>query len=664
MIMSLPLEELRKIFPILVYLDFRLVTWICWKIRLFWVNVYENHSKISDLDVMYYYQLVILRSSQDVLVYASEIRLNCGEVVEVFLKNRQVRAVILNEVRKPSFACKMITPLGEYFDTQMMKYARFINHFYCSSLGESLGLFFPKKHGVMAWKKVHVRTNVVLNEAQQNAATFLQSESISLLFGDTGSGKTEIYIKAIEESINAQKTALFLMPEISLTPQIETRLKQQFGDLVAIWHSKISKQKKETILKGIMKGETHIIAGARSALFLPLCHLGVIVVDEEHDDSYKAHSKPRYHARDLAIYFGKECHAKVILGSATPSVTSYARYPYFRLKGRYFGSKKAVFFDNAFDCLTPFVLQSLDLTLQKQEQAIVFLPTRANFKHQICHSCGKSVQCPYCSVSMSLHRNDLVIRCHYCGYTESIPHVCPHCHHGVLHHDRMGTAEVVEQLQAHFPMHTIAKFDRDTVSTEKKLKKLLNAFNNGEIDILVGTQMLSKGHDYHYVTLAVVLGIDYMLHIPDYRSCEKTLALLHQIAGRSGRRKDGNVIVQTRNSAFFKTGMEDYAQFLECELKTRQALYPPHTKMAIVHFSHRNEQKAYEEMQKGIQLLEGISSIEMVGAGKAAIEKIANRFRYHILLRSISYAPLLQGLHALQTCKIRCEIDMNPIHFH
>lgn len=611
---------------------------------------------------MHYYVVSILGSSQPTLTYFSENKLLCGDVVEVLVKSRAARAVILKEVEKPAFNCKTLQPLDERYDPDILESAQFISDFYCTSLGESLGLFTPYKNGIKPLESLQLEIDVTLSGEQEEAFSFIQKEDVALLFGDTGSGKTEIYIRLIEQVLNQNKTAIFLMPEISLTPQMEKRLKKQFGALVAIWHSRITKKKKEQVLESIQNGEVRILAGARSALFLPLPEVGLIVVDEEHDDSYKSQNRPRYHARDLAVYLGKKRGAKVVLGSATPAVTSYERYPVFRLKGRYFQSSNEMLFEESSNYITPFVEKSIWETLKKEEQVIVFLPTRANFKHLLCDCCGQSVQCPYCSVSMSLHRKDLAIKCHYCGYIEKIPEVCPNCHQGTLLNERIGTAEIVEQLQEKFPGHTVGKFDRDEVSTENKLKKILKEFNDKEIDILVGTQMLSKGHDYHDVTLAVILGIDHVLGNPDYRAREKALSLLNQIAGRSGRKKNGRVIVQTLNREFFQEGIQDHERFIRQELEDRKGIYPPFSKMALVLFSHKWEQKAKTEMEEALNILRANAKVEIVGYGKSQIEKIASKFRYLIILRTETYQELLSGLHQIK--HLNCEIDVNPVHYY
>jgi primosomal protein N' (replication factor Y) len=504
-------------------------------------------------------------------------------------------------------------------------------------------------------------TNITLSDEQKKAYEFILKNQTTLLFGDTGSGKTEIYMKVFEQMIMEGKSAIFLMPEISLTPQMQKRLKNHFGDLVAIWHSKVSKKKKEQILEGLADGSIKIVAGARSSLFLPLPNLGLIVVDEEHDDSYKASNRPRYHARDTAIYMGQVLKAKVLLGSATPSLTSYHKFPHFRLKGTFFDGSKKIEFIKPSDEISPVIFEALGATLESDSQAIVFLPTRANYKYLTCFSCGKYVECPFCSVGLSIHLERNALRCHYCNYLERIPKECPTCKSEALKSNRIGTAQVTSELSSMFKDKTISKFDRDEITTESKLKKVLKAFNDKEIDVLVGTQMLSKGHDYHDIKLVVILGIDSILAMADFRSRERALSLLLQVAGRAGRKGEGRVIVQSSNAEFFSHYLGDYETFLKDELEYRKELYPPFKKLMKLLVSHKNKYKAKETLEKLQLLLEGVRDVEVVGFGEAPIGKIANKFRFVVLLRSHSAKALLQ---VGKLCNItNVEIDIDPVSF-
>ncbi|MGB5866474.1 MAG: primosomal protein N', partial [Arcobacteraceae bacterium] len=530
---------------------------------------------------MLFYEVTLLNTPLDNLTYNSEEEIKTGTLVEVSLQQRKklLKAVVVKKVEKPSFKCRNIELITEYYyDTKMLETASFISKYYVCSLGEALSVYTPFYKIEKIEDDVDTVCDIELSANQQKAYNFIQQNTISLLFANTGSGKTEIYIKTIEKVLLENKQALLLLPEISLSPQMEQRLTKVFGEKIAIWHSKIQKKTKETIIENLLSGKVKIIAGARSALFLPYENLGLIIVDEEHDDSYKADNKPRLHVKDLSIYIGKKYNTQVVLGSATPSLSSFHKIPYFRLKETFFESEKRISFLNSNLALDDTIINKIKNTLEQNNQAIVFLPTRANFKYQICKECGDAIECPFCSVSLSLHKKLNALQCHYCNYTQAIPKNCPSCTTGVIESFRLGTAEVYEQLQKIFPHKVVAKFDRDSIKTNTALKKVLKEFNDKKIDILVGTQMLSKGHDYHNVTLAVVLGIDSVLNMTSYKVREKALSLLIQIAGRSGRKGFGEVLIQTKNEDFFHNYLEvsDYEDFLKDELKQRVDLYPPY----------------------------------------------------------------------------------------
>lgn len=442
-----------------------------------------------------------------------------------------------------------------------------------------------------------------LTPAQEQARKFAEANETSLIFGDTGSGKSEIYIALIAQALAAGKQALFLMPEISLTPQMTKRLQSYFGERLGVWHSKISPKKKREILEKFNAGEIRLIAGARSALFLPFSDLGLIVVDEEHDDSYKSAAAPRLNARDAAIFVGKKLGIRVVLGSATPALSTYAKQPHFRLRGTYFSSAKRFIFDESETGLSPKILTEIGRSLEAGKQAVVFLPTRANYKYMVCENCGQIVRCPFCAVGMSYHADAAALKCHYCGFSTFYKASCENCGGEVMQARKIGTGELAAQLAARFPSARIAKFDRDEITTQRKLEALLNNFNAHKIDILVGTQMLSKGHDYHGVDLAVIMGIDEHLSYPDFRAREKTLALAMQVAGRAGRSGQGRVVIQTRQSGFFRDYIENYDDFLRDEAEFREGLYPPYMRLLRVLISHKNEKAAGEIMNVALELL-------------------------------------------------------------
>lgn len=613
---------------------------------------------------MFYYEVVILGSALKSLTYESKEEFCENDIINVNLRNKENLAIVLKVVKKPSFETLPISSKSELkFTKFQINLAKFISSYYSSLHGVTYALFEP--YTKFTNSNLHIQKSPNLNEIQKKAFKFIDKNSVSLLFGDTGSGKSEVYISHIIKAINLGKTALFLMPEISLTPQMQKRLQQYFGQSVAVWHSKITKKKKAQILSKLQSGEIKLIAGARSALFLPFNNLGLIIVDEEHDDSYKSSSNPHYNARDLAIY-ASTLGVKVILGSATPSITTVQKQPIFRMRGTFFDSKKEYIFDDNETSISEVIIENIAKCLQRSKQAVVFLPTRANFKFITCKSCFNTIKCPYCSVSMSYHKNKNILRCHYCGYASKIPQICDKCGGDMLEAKKMGTSEVLNKLSEIFPDASIVKFDRDEITTQKKLETLLKDFNDKKIDILVGTQMLSKGHDYHDVELAVILGLDEYLEYSDFRAKEKTLALAMQVAGRAGREKFGRVIIQTKQREFFEKFINDYDAFIDEEIKFRKPLYPPFSKLMRINISSKNDSDANEITNKCVDILQKIleknNGFDIVGYGKSPIELIASKFRYNILLRANSYKPLVKIANLLQNKNVDTDID--PINFN
>jgi len=626
---------------------------------------------------VHYCKTLLLKSSAPGLTYHSQDKLAKGSVVFVPLKTTLKEAVVVEEVEKPEFDTAEIASVSDrYYSNEQMGMAKFISEYYFSSFSEAISLFVPYRRSGWGHPDVNLQTNMcdmqnknigertprpTLSVFQQKVYDQLLKKEKALLFGVTGSGKTEIFISLMSKMLEEGLTSIFLMPEISLTPQMEKRLRVYFGESVAMWHSKLSKKKKESILEGIYSGEVRIVAGARSALFVPLENLGLIVVDEEHDDSYKAMTRPRYHARDIALLMGKKLGAKVVLASATPSMTSYYKYDVVKLEKPYVEAKKKYKFITG-DTVSPAILNALYHNTKAKEQSLLFLPTRGNFKYLYCESCGKTHLCPYCSVGMALHRNHKHLKCHYCNFTEAIRDTCTYCGHTPLKSERMGTQEAIEVISNAVEGIEVEQFDKDSITTAKKLKEALGRFESGESDLLLGTQMLSKGHDYSNITLSVIMGLDYILGLADFRARERAMSLLFQIAGRSGRAKEADVIVQTGDAEFFKNYLSDYELFIKDELLfLEMAHYPPFSSLARILISHKDESKASKITLDTVTKLKAFRDIEIVGSGKAPVERIANKFRFNILLRAKNRVPLLKALHSVDCREI--EIDMDPVEF-
>ncbi len=611
---------------------------------------------------MYYYEVAILNSSAPLLTYSSSINLKEGSLVIVPLKSSSKKGVILKEVSKPNFKTQSILEVeNSFFTKEQLEIANFIKSYYFSSLGEAIGLFYPKQAEDIKLDSIEVNNLPKLTDLQQKALREIEQESLSLLFGVTGSGKTEIYIHLIAKMLKDKKSATILMPEIALTPQITERIQNYFGEIVAPWHSKLTKNRRVEILNEVNSGKIRVIIGARSALFLPLQSLGLIIVDEEHDDSFKAMSRPRYNAKDLAIYMGKKLNLKVLLGSATPLSSSYKKYKVIRVKKPYKEAKKEFKFI-ATEEIDYNILSEISSRVEKGEQALIFVPTRANFKYIVCSNCGKAHTCPYCSIGMSLHRKKRCLECHYCHFTQAIIEHCQFCGSDSLTSQRVGTSEVVELISNAIENAKIEQFDKDNITTANKLYKALQRVQSRESNVIVGTQMLSKGHDYPEITLSVITGLDYTIAMGDYRAKERAISLMHQIAGRSGRSKDALILIQTSQPDFFKPYLKDYEDFLKDELLFREGLYPPYVALARVLISNRDYQKAFN-LTKDLEMkLRRFNNIEIVGAGEAPIEKIANKWRFNILLRAKKRVDLLKALHSIFNIPT-VEIDMDPVEF-
>ncbi len=615
---------------------------------------------------MNYYEVAIKGFYLDALTYESERELEPYSEVEVELaKKGKVQGFVMKRVQKPKFITKpILQSTDRILSKSQSELALFISSYYTCKIGFALSGFEASKPYKTSPVKIDKAPK--LSDKQLEALNFAKNNDSSLLFADTGSGKTEIYISLIKEYLEKGKQCLLLMPEIALTPQMQRRLSVYFKDKFIMWHSKISKVQKQKALQSLERGEILLVAGARSALFLPFFRLSLIIVDEEHDNSYKASDNPRLNARDLALFLGQRLKIKVLLGSATPSLTSFYKQKSFRLKGTFFESKKEFIYDESELGLSSTVLRELRTSLRAKKQAIIFLPTRANFRQILCQSCGKTVQCPFCSVAMSLHKDKAALKCHYCGFLSEIVKLCPNCEGFMLEAQKIGTSELCErlydELADEFKDVKIAKFDSDTTTTQKRLEAILQDFNEHKIDLLVGTSMLAKGHDYHSVDLSVILGLDEYLFRPNFKACEETLALAMQVAGRAGRRGRARVLIQSKQKHFWQAYIEDYDGFLRAELERRKELYPPFTRLLRLIIEDKNKKRASELCDKLGNEFKRLKSLEVVGFGACGIEFMQNKFRFYVLLRAKNHTSLIKAAaYALEFKEVSADID--PIEF-
>ncbi|MGE0680980.1 MAG: primosomal protein N' [Candidatus Binatia bacterium] len=491
------------------------------------------------------------------------------------------------------------------------------------------------------------------------AAIHADTFRVFLLHGVTGSGKTEVYLHAARTTIDKQKNVLFLVPEIALTHQFIERVQQRFGQRVAVLHSAQAAGERWAEWQRIARGEVKIVIGVRSAVFAPLDHLGLIVVDEEHDPAYKQEEGTRYNARDLAIVRGQIASCPVVLGSATPSLESYShcqtqRYSLLelpeRVEARLLPSVEIVDLRqrqyNETDAGRIFSLslrEALIENYQVRKQSVLFLNRRGYASYLQCRSCGEALSCSQCSVTLTFHLGGRVLRCHYCGFSRSAPDICPHCREPELEGSGMGTEQVEEAVRQLLPQARIARLDRDSTRKRGFLDGVLKSWRAHETDVLIGTQMVTKGHDVPGVTLVGVLLADVALNLPDFRATERTFQLLTQVAGRAGRGKEpGRVIIQTYSPQHYSircAAQHDFSRFATLELRYRKKLgYPPFARMVNVRFEGKDGERVRESAERFAQLVSAKvprnrKSVSILGPAPAPIERIKGRDRWQVLLK-------------------------------
>lgn len=509
-----------------------------------------------------------------------------------------------------------------------------------------------------------------------------------LLFGVTGSGKTEVYMELIEDSLNKGKTSIVLVPEISLTPQMVLRFQKRFGDNIAAIHSALSDGEKYDEWRRIVKGEAKIVIGARSAIFAPLNNIGMIIIDEEHSDSYKQDdSNPRYNAKDIALLRGKYHNCPVIMGSATPSLEVFARakkgvFKLLELPNRING--KSLPKINIIDMnemisktkghFSPVLLEAINDRLLKNEQIILLLNRRGYSSFVTCKNCGYTFKCPNCDITLTYHKSSRTLRCHYCGYGTKVYDTCPECHEKSINDLGVGTEKVEEELNKLFPESKILRMDFDTTSRKGMHEKMIKDFKNHEYDILLGTQIVSKGLDFDNVTLVGVINADTSLNIPDFRSSETTFSLLAQVAGRAGRSdKEGEVVIQTFNPEHYAiqyTKRHDYLGFYNKEMSIRRELkYPPYYYICYVKISGKDNKYIYEESLKITKLFHNkLINMIILGPSPCTIFKLNNIYRYGIILKYKKDEDLREVLnkvieHYKDNRNIKIDVNFNPSHF-
>ncbi|WP_046226806.1 primosomal protein N' [Paenibacillus dauci] len=534
-----------------------------------------------------------------------------------------------------------------------------------------------------------------------------RTEGEFLVHGITGSGKTEVYLQSIQRVIEQNRQAIMLVPEIALTPQMVERFKSRFGDHVAVMHSRLSSGERYDEWRKIREGQALVAIGARSAIFAPFANLGLIIMDEEHETSYKQEESPKYHARDVAVRRAHQHGAVVILGSATPSLESYhaARSQssdefnpaLLEIHGRALGSDlpevhivdmREELKEGNRSMFSRPLHQAIEDRLEKKQQIVLLLNRRGHSTFVMCRTCGYVAECPNCDISLTFHQRSNNLRCHYCGHAQPAPEICPECGSEHIRYFGTGTQRVEEELAKLFPGIRVVRMDVDTTTQKGSHEKLLNQFRDKQADLLLGTQMVAKGLDFPDVTLVGVIAADSALHLPDFRAAEKTFQLLTQVAGRAGRHHlPGEVIVQTYNPDHYSVvhaSRHDYASFVREELKHRQVLsYPPYCRLALITFSHEKLPLLVRIAENYVQMVKDQShklgwlgslerfsteALDVLGPVASPIPRLKNRYRFQCMIKwrgDMDVARLAEQLSeqlqdSVRDKDLQISIDVDP----
>jgi len=556
----------------------------------------------------------------------------------------------------------------EVLNVEIVKLAEWLSQTYLCSIGEALAtivpisLKVPKKNIKPKNKKIKVSNpNFVMTQHQESA--FLRIEEAIkagknekfLIHGVTGSGKTEVYLRSIQTAIDNKKSAIFLLPEISLTPQFISILNKRFGNIVSLWHSGVTTIQKYKIFNAIQNGEIKIVVGARSAIFLPFTDLGLIIIDEEHENTYKQNNKPSYDTKEIALWRGQYNNAVVVFGSATPSIETYynatinkyklLEMPY-RIDNKKLPEIKTISLKQVKTAVSVFskpMLTAIKSALARREQVIIFLNRRGFSPAIICKNCDTVIECPDCSVAMVYHKYPERLKCHYCGKEFKFPLKCPKC--GKTEYKTIGVAtqRVEQDLKELFPHTKMFRLDRDTATSKQVYTEVYEGIKKEKYSILLGTQMVTKGFDFPRVSLVCVVDADTSLFLPDFHSSERTFQLITQVAGRCGRAEiKGKVLVQTRypeNYALTYAQQYEYKKFYEQEIEFRKDLsYPPFCNIAKITVRNKDNAKSLAFTEKLYKFMEQKISffkypVTLLGPSQAYISKLNGTYRWQIILK-------------------------------
>lgn len=563
-----------------------------------------------------------------------------------------------------------------------------------SSLGKLIEKGIVLEYYKETYRKVETeldRKEILLTKEQnlvsKTIKSYLNKQLVTLLYGVTGSGKTEVYIDAVKEVVKSGKSAIILVPEISLTPQITARFKGVFKDEIAILHSSLSDGERYDEYRKIIRKEVSVVIGARSAIFAPLNNIGIIIIDEEHSESYKQENNPRYSTLDIAVERSKTHECPVILGSATPKIESYARakkgyYQLLELPSRVNNKplpkvsivdmKKEIRKGNAI--FSDELRNKINDRLIKKEQVMLLLNRRGYANYLTCNNCGFVFKCPNCDITLTYHKTSGMMRCHYCGYASKKLEVCPACKEKSIKQMGVGTEKLEEKIKEEFPLAKVLRMDADATSKKGSHNKIINSFNTGEYNVLVGTQMISKGLNFPCVTLVGVINADVSLNIPNFRSSEQTFSLLDQVIGRSGRAdKEGEAVIQTFNPDHYSiicASNHDYKSFFNHEMYVRKKLnYPPFCFITLIKISSKDFNYGIGEAKKiSNYLRQNLKNTSVLGPSIASVLKVNNNYNFSVILKYKKEEKLYYFLNQIikiyeGNAKIKVSLDFDPINF-
>ncbi|MBI2608811.1 MAG: primosomal protein N' [Deltaproteobacteria bacterium] len=583
----------------------------------------------------------------------------------------------------------------EIFDIHMIRFFNWISNYYHHPLGQVIKTATPQFKNFRPLKEKNIKHKpeepLVFQEDQKKVFETI-SETLNkktfktfLIHGVTGSGKTEIYLQLIEKNLLLGKSSIVLVPEISLTPQMESRFKKRFGNKITTYHSGLSGRERYWNWRKAKEGSVSIILGTRSAIFAPFKDLGLIIIDEEHDSSFKQESGLLYNARNLALVRGQLENFPVVLGSATPSLESYyaaqkGKYTYLHLPSRInkrpLPQVKILSLQNKTELMSFELKKHIEKVLEKKEQVLLFLNRRGFSHFLLCTHCGYTAKCSHCSVTLTYHKKNNHLKCHHCNATKATFTQCPECHNEKIKDIGSGTEKIEEMIQKMFPQACVARLDRDKTNKKGVLQDTLSKMGKKEIDILIGTQMITKGHDFPDITLVGILMADSSLNLPDFRAGERTFQLITQVAGRAGRgEKPGFVYIQTFNPDLYilkHAQTHDFESFAQKELLSRESLlYPPFSRLCNIRIQGKNYEKTWEcavHIKNRLLKYKDSKKIEMRGPSPAPLSKVQGRFRFHILLKAQTTKILHQNLLLISqnleepSYNVQLSLDIDPLN--